>query len=235
MLDEATLQRPDYPAAEEALLLKDAQRIAGLLQRSLDSRVLLNLSMPGVLKPACSMLVGIDRSHQRLQLDAPPAARAPQPGTSLRIGARLDGARFEFVSDFVDADRFRWIVALPAEALYLQRRSTFRLRVTRLPGIIGTHFFDHSQRFRGQLIDISALGLCARLSPGSDVLVGANMECVIDLHDSHVSCRAEVRWRRRSSAGIEIGILFEDLAPPQQQRLTFAIAALQRQLLRRAA
>ena len=216
-------------------LLKDSDRILALLHRAMETRALLGIALPRVLRVASSLLIGIDRSHRQLQLDAPLHILPPDAGSSVRVRTRIDGAPFEFVSDFVASDAASWIVGLPEETLYMQRRNTFRLRVTRLPGLIFTHFIDQQRRFRSRLLDISALGLSAQLDPGQDVPLGSEMECVIDLPDAPVSCRAEVRWRRRNSAGLHVGMLFHDLTQAQQKRLSLAIAVLQRQLLRRAA
>ena len=220
---------------DEAVLLKAGPQLHTLLQRAIDIRALLGITMPRVLRTTSSLLMDIDLQHQKLKLDAPINTLAPEPNAPLRVHCRIDGAQFEFVSDFLDADPRSWIVQLPEEALYLQRRNTYRLRVTRLPSVIGTHFFDSRLRFHGELVDISAFGLSARLRSGADTPIGTLMECVIDLPGSHVSCQAEVRWCQRGQHGTVIGILFHELAPPQQQRLSSAIAALQRQLLRGAA
>jgi c-di-GMP-binding flagellar brake protein YcgR len=185
-----------------------------------------------------TLILGIDFVHGALLLDGlfPPEAQAAVvPGAALAFSTRLDGAalrgqvRVRSIEErpggpVLHAD-------LPAELEYVQRRAAYRVQVhAPLPPASLLH---QGLRHRALLLDVSVLGLGARIDGEPAIAGGARMTCELQLPGAQMLAELEVRSARHEEGFTRIGGRYVELAPRQRALLEQATAQLQRATLQR--
>lgn len=226
------------PRDDAAEWLREPARIAGLLHRALSARSSLAVRLGGA--DYSSLLLGLDAANGYVYIDEPypsPAAN-PATGTTLQIGGRLDGGRFEFSSSLVQplalGNGVAWLLQMPQRLAWYERRAAFRLAIP--PGLALPPAVFRSDRsaFRGQLVDLSRMGAGAVIAGAVETPVGSKLVCSLSLPAAQLHTDVEVR----SLAGVlgrrRVGLRFKSLSAEQDQKVSAAISQLQRQAIRAA-
>lgn len=222
------------PAGET---VTDSQRIAQLLQQLRTRRAA--IAVQAGPEAASTLLLDVDPASGVMVLDAlfPPAAQQRlRAGAALAFTARLDGIalRGTLQVEKIEAHRDGALVhvAAPASLVWAQRRAAFRVAVEgTLPA---GHVLHSGARHRAYFLDLSVLGLGARLAGDLPLTGGTHMNCEINLPGGAVLTTIEVRSTSRGPGHVRIGARYLELTRRQHALLENATAELQRKALQRS-
>jgi flagellar brake protein len=221
-------------------------QIVALLRRLRDQRVLLSARVPGHPGQFNSLLLEVDPDRNFILLDElnPRAGHELVCQTGqLRVHCQCQGIELGFVCE-VEVRQGQsgvsfYRAVLPDSIDYLQRRSSYRVRVgldlavpVRLP------VDDAAQAADGELFDLSLGGLGAVLDSAVKLELGQILSCDLQLPKGEtLRANIEIRFIRVDPAksNQRIGASFRNLEPTQKQSVRRFVAQLEREMLRRKA
>ena len=164
---------------------------------------------------------------------------AVQAGSQLRVRTRVEGSALEFdcrVERVMDAQGAKsYLARIPESVRYHERRESFRVSIPQDFALPPATFLCGGNAFRGRLVDISETGIGTVVSGGALAGLGGNVGCTLSLPDTRLIADAEVRSLGRTGSSHRMGVLFTKLNSPQKTAIAKAVAALNRDLLRRYA
>ncbi len=146
--------------------ISDPTRMSGLLQRAMESRVLLTVSAPNSTEAYNSALLEVRPERGYLELDEfKPKPERSQELDKLHVSTRLNGVEISFATRVESVGERDGIalyrVRYPTSLNYLQRRSHYRARVGFARTIPVTLYLEGGQSVVGHLRDISVGGIGA--------------------------------------------------------------------------
>ena len=221
-------------------------QIIGLLRRLRDQRVLLSVRIPGHPGQFNSLLLEVDPERNLIALDElnPRAGHELVCQTGrLRVHCQCQGVELGF-SCGVEVRQGQsgisfYRAVLPDSIDYMQRRSSYRVRVghdlavpVRLPRD------DAEESTDGELFDLSMGGLGAVLDSAVSLELGQIVSCILQLPKGEtLRADIEIRFVRVDPAksNQRIGASFRNLEPGQKQLVRRFVAQLEREMLRRKA
>lgn len=222
-------------------------QIIGLLRRLRDQRVLLSVRVPGHNEIFNSLLLKIDPDRNIILLDE----LTPKAGhelviqvKQLRVQCQCQGVELSFLCSVEVAQGKSGIsiyrAALPASINYMQRRSSYRVRVGMSMSVPVSLPLDTSQtNIEGQLFDLSVGGLSANLPMEPKLSRGQIIEtCSIHLpNNESIQVELGIRFVRldEEHRTQRIGAAFLNLTPQQTNRIRHFVTHLEREMLRRKA
>ena len=224
--------------APTARWLEGPSELAPLLLRAGELRPLLAVGAAGG-GARNSLLLQVDLIEQMLLIDPPqPPLLEPLP-SRLALSTRIDGGALDFAADLVGHCQFESEPALrlhwPSRARYLQRRSAYRLDVPRDIPAPAVRFETESLRFTGTLVDLSRQGAGALVPSSAPVREGSLLQCSLRIAELEIHAEVEVRSRLTRLDRARMGLRFARLSAVSAERLSAAVARLERLQLRRAA
>ncbi|MFA7387611.1 MAG: flagellar regulator YcgR PilZN domain-containing protein [Thiohalobacteraceae bacterium] len=221
-------------------------QVIGLLRRLRDQRVLLSARVPGHSGLFNSLLLEVDPDRSLILLDE----LNPRQGHELvcqtgqlRVHCQCKGVELSFNCD-VEVHPARsgisfYRAALPEAIDYLQRRSSFRVRVgADLTVPVRLSLNKATASAEAVLVDLSVGGFGATLDSSVELTLGQVLPCVIQLPKGEtLEANIEIRVVRVDPARPiqRIGASFRDLKPVQRQVVRRFVAQLEREMLRRKA
>ena len=232
----------DYQGKAEKIT--HAPQIANLLRRVKDQKVLLSVHVPGHEGVFNSLLLDVNPERNLILLDE----LNPRGGhelacqvQQLRVRCQCQGIELGFTCHIEVGQSQRGIsfyrASLPGEISYLQRRSSFRVRVgmslavpLHLP-VEGTEVID------GELTDLSMGGLGANINTHLKFSLGQIISsCSLELPKGEsLQAEIEIRFVRQDTQRNmqHIGAAFRNMPPQNQQILRRLVTQLEREMLRR--
>lgn len=227
------------------------EQIVSLLKRVKDDHSLLTVTIPGSKERYSSAILAVRHKDGYIVLDE----LTPRTGHSqllqaqkVYIHAKVNGIDLNFASTVTsvgqDAGIAFYHVALPAKAIYRQRRSSYRIFIERGQSIPVTLVINNSRVIEGQLSDISVGGMAVHFAVaiGSDLQLATNLlpgdivsACTIYFDSrSKVSSQFEVRYVRndRDRRLVRVGGRFLKLDRLQEKTIQNFVAAQERQRLK---
>ena len=213
--------------------IDDAAEISRLLTQAAGRRLMLAVGGNG--GPRNALLLSADPSTQHLVIDPPfpPLPERPQPGELLSLSTRIDGAVMDFTTLFEShaelAGEEALVLRWPQRVRYLQRRAAYRL------GIPRAVLRDRHGPFTATLVDLSRFGAGALVSRSVQPAEGEALACTIRVGDVEFTANAAVRSCINSLNRLRLGLEFGEISPATADRLSAAVARLERISLRKAA
>lgn len=223
-------------------LLEDGAHIRHLLMRVMDSRSLLATSIAQRSDAYTSLIVELDLRQGAMLLDElhpSDGANAVQPGSQLRVRTRVEGSALEFdcqVEQVMSSQGAKaYLARIPERVRYHERRESFRVSIPHDFALPPAIFSSASGAFRGRLLDISETGVGTLVSDASLTGVGGRVACTLSLPGTRLITDVQVRSLGKSAGVPRMGVLFSQLSNVQKTAMAKAVAALNRDLLRRYA
>lgn len=214
-------------------------KIVALLSQLKLEHELLSVSMAGCEHTANTVVLGIRTDSGALYLDelsTENAHRVLLRQRKARFSARLQGMKLYFDAVVRKVEKSKGIalyeMALPQSITRLQRRDSFRLRLTSgTPVPLNIEELD-GESVGGAVQDLSASGLGALLRTRKQPCCGQLLSAVtLSLPGkTPITTRLEVRFARSDDARgmLHLGGRFVDLTPRQQRDIAQYIAEQQR-------
>lgn len=224
--------------APAARWLEGAVELAPLLLRAGELRPLLAVGAAGGAARN-SLLLHVDLIDQTLLIDPPqPPLLEPLPAR-LALSTRIDGGALDFAADLIGSSQFEGEPALrlrwPSRARYLQRRGAYRLDIPRDIPAPSLRFETEALRFAGTLVDLSRQGAGALVPSSAPIQEGTLLQCNLQIAELEIYAEVEVRSRLNRLDRARMGLRFARLSAASAERLSAAVARLERLQLRRAA
>ncbi len=216
-----------------------ATKIRAILHQLKADHELLSVTVPGCREPANTAILGINEQRDVFFLDELNAASAHQAllrNRKLRVDCRLHGMELRFVAHVVNTDTDGGLalyeMAIPRSITRLQRRESFRLRLS--PGLsvpISVPSLD-GESVSGEAFDLSATGIGALLRTRSvpsrgQVLTGVSLSLP---RAKPLKASLEIRYARQNAAHhmLRIGARFVGLDRQQERQIAQFLAEQQR-------
>ena len=237
--DPATAElQPVEPAVAGPRWLEGPADLAPLLLRAGELRPLLAVGTPGGAARN-SVLLHVDLIDQTLLIDPPqPPLLEPLP-ERLAMSTRIEGGALDFVAGLEGWTRFDGEPVLrlqwPGRARYLQRRASYRLGIPRDMPPPAARFENPQLRFSGTLVDLSRHGAGALVPSTTRVREGERLACRLKVGEWEIDAEVEVRSRIARLDRMRMGLRFSKLSSASAERLSAAVARLERAQLRRVA
>ncbi len=222
-------------------MIIDLHEIHALVGRLIKERVPVTVLLPAREGFFSSVLLTLERESSVLTADELFPARghaAMEPGTELRILARLDGIEMRFRTDVIaitsTGSSATYQLRVPTALDYMQRRTAFRVPVSpalAIPVLIGGDGVNAA----GTLVDISHGGLRVALRGQRDLPPAESFNCRIGLPAEPVLAEVEpchTEPDRRGLGVVYIGLRFLNLSRDQQRVISRFTANIQRDQLR---
>ncbi len=234
--------RSDYQSAGEKIT--DPAQIARLLERIMESRSLLAVTIPGVNAIYNSAILGVLSEDRCLLLDE----LNPEDGHKHVINAtkfhsftRHRGVEIHFASRVLEvgqeAQGAFYRVAFPETVDYKQRRESYRVRIGLSQNISVTIENGEAKPLTGRVYDISAGGLGAYVDRNTRLSVGQVLpSCTVQLPgNKQISSAIEIRYAKldEQTGDLRIGARFLNLSRTERNTIEKFIAALEREMLRK--
>jgi c-di-GMP-binding flagellar brake protein YcgR len=227
----------DRKPAEQRVLSR--KKIVAILQQLKACHELLSVAVPGFPQSANSAILGIREANERFYLDELSLCGAHEAflqKRKARIACRLQGMELHFAVRLLRATSDGGIavyeIAIPKSVLRVQRRESFRLRLS--PGLTVpvTVPYLEGERVSGEAFDLSACGIGAFLKTRNIPSRGqvlTNLTINLPKAGSFKS-NVEVRFARLDSAHnmLRIGARFVKLDNRQERFLAQFLAEQQR-------
>ena len=214
--------------------------MAGLLRRLQAARALVCIQIDKDATLYNSMVIDVLANEEQLfidELNSSVGHERIKKGTTLHFDGRLKGVRVQFSTQVLSVEDSNSIamyrLAFPNKLIYLQRRRHYRASVNSEDLAI-TMPMPMKHKIRGQVIDISASGLCTRLDyKDSNTLETeqAIFDATISLPGSnYITCDIEVRSvRHYPEHGYSlVGSEFIGIPPNQKAHVERIVAMLDR-------
>ena len=185
-----------------------------------------------------SALLEVDADRGVLAIDEP-ASGTLAVGTPVLISTRIDGVLVRFATRVAahgrDAGGGLYRLDFPQRVERHQRRAHHRAPVTNALPVSITIAREDGAAVVGEVRDLSAGGLCARLPADADLPArGAPLPCTLSLgEDADIRCAIEIRRHQESGNVILVGARLLDLEPRDLQTLERFVAGLEREALRK--
>lgn len=223
--------------------ITDSNLVAGLLRRIKDQHALLTVTVPDAPGTFNSAILELDRErghvvlaelhpklgHERFVAGGHLKARARVRGVEIRFDAALE----EVGSESDEAVyRVRW----PDTVHYLQKRASFRIKISMTAPLTVALEGDGGEHFEGRAVDLSEQGVRVEMDSYLSLQPGRQMPCLLNLpNGTHLACRLEIRHvhTQQSTGNIQFGAHLVDLPPAQRREVARLVAEIQRDLLRR--
>jgi len=163
--------------------IRKKHRQQQLLNRLVQSRSSVSLTLPRASGKFSSICLSVDAEKNTLELDEVISEyRNPiQPGDILKVTGSISGTPLNFDTEVLEIvrkdNRPLYVCSFPEVLVYVQQRHQFRLGLgvaSRAEVVISID----NKRFRGAMIDISEGGLCFRLPASAPVKKGDVIEGV---------------------------------------------------------
>lgn len=230
--------QPVVAAAPATRWLEGPAELAPLLLRAGELRPLLAVGVAGGAARN-SLLLCVDLIEQKLLIDPPqPPLLEPLPAR-LSLSTRIEGGALDFAADLEGATQFEGEPALslhwPTRARYLQRRAAYRLGIPRDMPAPPARFDTPQFSFNGTLVDLSRQGAGALVPGSARVREGDVLSCRLRVGDLDIDAEVEVRSRIPRLDRVRMGLRFARLSAASAERLSAAVARLERAQLRRVA
>jgi len=218
--------------------LEGASDLAPLLLRAGELRPLLAVGAAGGAARN-SLLLYVDLVEQKLFIDLPqPPLLEPLP-TRLSLATRIEGGALDFTAALEGRSQFDGEPALclqwPERARYLQRRLAYRLGIPRDIPAPPARFDGPRLSFAGTLVDLSRYGAGALVPGSAHVREGDLLSCRLRVGELEIDAEVEVRSRIPRLDRLRMGLRFAKLSAGSAERLSAAVARLERAQLRRVA
>lgn len=222
--------------------ITDSNLVAGLLRRIKDQHVLLTVTVPNVPGTFNSTILELDREGGHLVL----AELHPKlgherflTGGRLKARARVRGVeiRFDAVLDEVGtaSDETVYRVRWPDTVQYLQKRASFRIKISMTGTLTVALEGDGGERFEGRAVDLSEQGVRVEMDSYLSLQPGRQMPCLLNLpNGTHLACRLEIRHvhTQETTGNIQFGARLVDLPPAQRREVADLVAEIQLDRLR---
>lgn len=223
--------------------ISDLTRMTGLLQRALEDRALLAVSLPNSTEAYNSALLEVRPEQGYLELDEfkPKPAQSQALG-KLHVSTRLNGVEISFVTHVESVDEQDGIalyrVRYPTSLNYLQRRAHYRARVGVVRTTPVTLLLENGQRIVGNLRDISSGGIGVSFPsdlPDSIADSRYAQDCSIALPTGEtIDCLIEICFVNHSLRGNAriVGARFVRMGPQQQSAVARFVCAVDRECMK---
>jgi len=156
-------------------------------------------------------------------------ARAVVQGIETRFSTSLEQAETE-------SGIWLYRVHFPAEILYLQRRSSFRIPVSASSGVRVQLAKSDQEPFEARVVDMSETGLGVELQAYGQLQRGEVLACSLFLPERKpISCKFEVRYTEILSQPQKhrVGGRLVELASGHRKTIARTVTDLQRDLIRK--
>lgn len=223
--------------------IRDPQIIAGLLRRIMEQRALLRVTVPGVRGSFNSAILRMDPEQDLLILDELNPRRGHErllEVRTLQAGAQVQGVETRFsgaIEEAADANGIAYYrLRFPREVLYIQRRTSFRVKVGMTTPIAAVFDRNDGRQLRGRIIDLSEGGMGVEFSQHVTLQPGEIVPCQMRLPDGqHLGCKLEIRHTSGAKEQnlMRIGGRFVELHPQRRKVLARLVANLQRDMIRK--
>lgn len=226
------------PHTEQIITLKPY--MAAILSRLESERTLISVQIGKDRTCYNSILLGIDPQLDLFTLDElnpHKGHKKLRKGSHVHLEARLKGVRIMFSSEInrIDAGEIAmYHLPLPDRMIYRQRRRHHRARLDRQQPMPILFPLPLRHRIQGELVDISASGLCSRIKYSDSTRLEEEQsiqDVRIDLPgQNHITCDLAVRSIRRfPDQGYSlVGSEFVGIAPATQSHVARLVAMLDR-------
>lgn len=216
-----------------------ATKIRTIVHQLKADHELLSVTVPGCQEPANTAILGIDEQRSVFFLDELNAGSAHQAllrSRKLRVDCRLHGMELRFVAHLLNTDTDKGLalyeMAMPKSVTRLQRRESFRLRLSPgLPVPIAIPSLE-GESVNGEVFDLSATGIGALLRTRSipsrgQILTGVSLALP---RAKPLKTKLEIRYARQNTAHhmLRIGARFVGLDRQQERQIAQFLAEQQR-------
>jgi c-di-GMP-binding flagellar brake protein YcgR len=235
-----TIRGDRSPAGEK---LTDRKKIIATLHQLKADHELLSVTVPGCKDKANTAILGTKAEKGQFYLDELNSRLAHEAflkSRKARIDCRLQGMELSFVAHMLRANTASGIalyeLAIPKTVMRLQRRDSFRLRLS--PGLIVPVTLAHyeGETVRGETMDLSSGGVGLVLHTRN---IPSRGQILHNLSISMPRSRpfkasVEVRFARLEQVHhtLRVGGRFVNLDPSQERQIAQFLAEQQRKLRR---
>ena len=215
--------------------------MASLLRRMHTERALVSVRIGKDPTPYNSIVLDITPTESQFYLDElnpRTGHKKVRKGSQLHIDVRLKGVRVMFTSDVSAIEQSNdiamYTLPLPANMIYRQRRRHYRARIAQEQHLFISLPLPLKNLIRGELVDISASGVCSRIKYTDSTRLEAEQAihaATINLPGrNHITCDLEVRSIRHfPDQGYSlVGSKFIDIAPATQTHVERVVAMFDR-------
>ncbi|MCB1874869.1 MAG: flagellar brake protein [Chromatiales bacterium] len=224
--------------------ITDKGRIVSLLERVRESRLNLQVNLPGDNERYASALLRVDPGKGLICLDELNPVKGHERARfaeGITVHTLLEGVDLTFSTQVLEVGHRDGIAyyraSLPHLLHYNQRRSFYRLKLDRRhPVILGIHYNKRRETIRGRLSDISLGGLAARIEKDLELQAGESLgSCSLHLPGADViNCSLDVRHvQAETRGGLRIGAEFSAINSEAQDLIFRFVRSLERDQLRR--
>lgn len=236
-----------YQSQETEQIISYKPYMASLLHRLQNARALVSIQIGNTKENYNSLVIGVDAGEECFYLDeiSPEHIhKTIRKGTSFKLIGRIQGVYVEFVTrvlrieDSCSIAMYR--LALPDKLVYRQRRRHYRAHVNTEQDIAISFATNFQEKIHGEIVDISASGICTRM----DYFDSRQLEAKQEIHDATILLPGSnyLRFdlevcniRHFPDKGYSlIGSKFVDILPKQQLRVDRIVAMLDRNQRRSA-
>lgn len=223
--------------------VNDKTRIAALLQKLLEQRVLITIKVQDQPSPFTSAIIEVNRDEGLFVIDE----LKPEPGNELlkqhpevHIQGQLGGVLLSFScvvqESGVENDIPFYRLLIPAELDYHQRRQAVRVKLSAATPLPVTFTDPQGKQYAGEVEDLSIGGLRARFSETlpQQLEAGGELSCSFLIppeNKDKLNCKFIVRVIKHEKEGQRpafLGGQFVALEKQMERRLQRAIMTLQR-------
>jgi c-di-GMP-binding flagellar brake protein YcgR len=219
--------------------ITSATRIRDILHQLKANHELLCVTVPGCRDPANTAILGIKEQRGVFYLDELNSASAHEAllhSRKLRIDCRLHGMELQFVAQLLSTDIDKGLalyeIALPKSLTRLQRRESFRLRLSPSLAIPVSISSLDGESVSGEAFDLSATGIGALLRTRNipsrgQILTGVTLSLP---RAKPLKTKLEIRFARQNAAQhlLRIGARFVGLERQQERQIAQFLAEQQR-------
>lgn len=223
--------------------IRDPQIITGLLRRVAEQRALLRVTVPGARGSYNSAILRLEPDQDLVVLDE----LNPRQGHDrlleagrLNASATIQGVETRFsaaLEEVGDSAGIAWYrIRFPTEVLYVQRRVSFRVKVSMTAPLTAVFDRPGCNSLRGRILDLSEGGMGVEFDKGAGLRQGEILPCRMRLPDGQqFGCKLEVRHTSavEDQGKLRIGGRFVELTPQRRKALARVVADLQRELIRK--
>jgi len=236
-----------YQSQETEQIVSYKPYMASLLHRLQNARALVSIQIGNKKEDYNSLVIGVDAGEECFYLDeiSPEQVhRAIHKGAQFKLIGRIQGVYIEFVTRLLKIEDSNSIamyrLALPEKLIYRQRRRHYRAHVNTEQDIAISFTTNFQQKIHGEIVDISASGICTRM----DYSDSRQLEAKQAIHDATIRLPGRnylhfdlevcnIRYFPDKGYSL-IGSKFVDIPPKQQMHVDRIVAMLDRNQRRSA-
>ncbi|GAB1256508.1 flagellar brake protein [Aurantivibrio plasticivorans] len=211
------------------------------LHQSHRNREFLEVTLPNDDRVYQSMLLEIDPDEGTMLIDELfPSDFVGMPGQDIHCTLRqTNGRHIQFDTQISERHQYDgspiYVVALPAELDFDQRRASYRLPLSSLAPVESWFLAPNQQEHSARLKDLSIHGVCLEVEESAEGLsVGDSLrEVSFEFAGVPILCNLRVKNVQTGSRNSQrVGAQFVNLSAAEQRRLEQAIIQEQREYLR---